>query len=115
MENMNRMLFGIGCAMDLRLRHVFGFLFVLLMCSDAVGAQRLMSPGVPVPSAVRTRLEPGLIALEREIEALRQGADPIVLELLPDVIIFHKAVDVALSYDEFIRTSEFEVADELLA
>ena len=101
--------------MDLRLRHVFGFLLVLLMCPDAMGAQRLMSPGVPIPSAVRTSLEPGLIALEREIEALRQKADPMALELLPDVIIFHKAVDVALRYDEFIRTNEFEVAEALLA
>ena len=115
MEKMNRMLSRIVSVMDLRLRHVLGFIFVFLMCQDAMAAQRLMSSGVPVPSAVRARLEPGLIALERAIEGLRQGANPLALELLPDVIIFHKAVDVALRYDEFIRTNEFEIADALLA
>jgi hypothetical protein len=115
METMNRTLLKTGSAITLRLGYVFVWIFVLMICTDTMGAQRLMSPGVPVPSAVRARLEAGLVALEREIEGLRQKAEPIALGLLPDVIIFHKAVDVALRYDEFIRTNEFEIADALLA
>src|SRR6266702_4458495 len=37
-----------------------------------------------------------------------------MIESLPDVQIFHKAVDWALRYDEFYRTNEVGIARRLL-
>ena len=96
-------------------RWLLGVFLAVFLCQDAFAAQRLMSPGLPVPSAVRSELERGLKVLGRKIDALQKDPTQIILELLPDVIIFHKAVDVALRYDEFIRASEFEIAESLLA
>jgi hypothetical protein len=39
---------------------------------------------------------------------------PTLLELLPDVEIFHKAVDWALRFDEFFKAQEFQTAKTLL-
>src|SRR5262249_37764421 len=50
-------------------------------------------PGIAVPPADRTELEAGVSELGKEIEALRTAlqAEPALLDLLPDVEIYHKA------------------------
>ena len=77
-------------------------------------AQRLMAPGIEVPSATRELLEAKLGSLELAIAGLRTSEDSAVVELIPDVEIFSKAVRTALDFDEFIRSSEFEIAEQLL-
>ncbi|RYD63730.1 MAG: hypothetical protein EOP84_33385, partial [Verrucomicrobiaceae bacterium] len=50
-------------------------------------------PGVVIPETDRTELTASVASLGKEIEALR--AMPAAAPLLPDVEIFHKAVDYA--------------------
>lgn len=73
-------------------------------------------PGISVPDADRAELEKGVLELGNEIETLRAdlSGKPASLELLPDVQIYHKAVDWALRYNEFYRTNEIQTARQLL-
>lgn len=74
-------------------------------------------PGVAIPDADRASLTEGAAALGREIESLRGSlkSKPDLLALLPDVEVFHKAVDWALRYDEFFNVKQVANAKELLA
>jgi pimeloyl-ACP methyl ester carboxylesterase len=73
-------------------------------------------PGMAVPREVRVELQRRVEELGGQIEQLRvaTAGKPGLLELLADVRIFHKAADWALTYDEFYRTNEFEIARQLL-
>jgi pimeloyl-ACP methyl ester carboxylesterase len=73
-------------------------------------------PGVAVPADVRADLQAGCDALGREIADLSTAlkARPRLLELLPDVQIYHNAVRYALAYNEFYGDKEFAVARGLL-
>jgi pimeloyl-ACP methyl ester carboxylesterase len=72
-------------------------------------------PGVAIPDADRKELEAGVAELGKEIEALRASLSgkPLV-ELLPDVQIYHNAVRYALTYNEFFNLKEVPVAKALL-
>lgn len=75
-------------------------------------------PGLTLPDGVRADLQSGVNALGQEIESLRVvlKTKPALLELLPDVQVFHKAVHDALAYNVFFKTNEFKVtAKSLLA
>lgn len=73
-------------------------------------------PGIPVPDADRQALQDGVKALEDQLAGLRTSLakKPALLELLPDVEIFYKAVDWALRFDEFFKAQEFQTAKTLL-
>ena len=73
-------------------------------------------PGVVIPATDRAELESGAAALGTEIESLRGAlkGKAALLELLPDVQIFHNAVRYALTYNEFFKTNETKVAQSLL-
>ena len=73
-------------------------------------------PGIPVPEPERQSLEAGLNSLSVEIKTLRSSLSkkPTLEALLPDVEIFHKAVEWALRYNEFFKPTEFSVAKSLL-
>jgi pimeloyl-ACP methyl ester carboxylesterase len=73
-------------------------------------------PGIVLKEAERGELEQGAAALGREIESLRAGLKnkPALLDLLPDVQVYHKAVDWALRYGEFFKPQEVAVARDLL-
>ncbi len=74
-------------------------------------------PGVAIPATDRKELEAAAAALGREIDGLRGSlkANPAMLALLPDVQIFHKAVDWALRYDEFMDVKQIASAKRALA
>ena len=78
--------------------------------------RRVPPPGVAILAEDRAELESGAAALGREIEALRVSlkGKPALLELLPDVQIYHNAVRYALAHDEFYHISQVEVARNLL-
>ncbi|MHA3775009.1 prolyl oligopeptidase family serine peptidase [Verrucomicrobiota bacterium sgz303538] len=70
-------------------------------------------PGIAVPDPERAELTASLEALGKEIAALR--SIPAAGALLPDVEIFHKAVDYALRYNEFMDAKQLAAAKPLLA
>ena len=78
--------------------------------SDQV--RRVPPPGVPVPDAVRSELTESVARLGTDLESLRTdvAGKPALLARLPDIQIYHKAVDWALRYDEFFRTNEVDSA-----
>ena len=82
----------------------------------AASVRRIPPPGIPISPGERTELEAGAAQLAREITLL-QGSltnQPALAELMPDVEIFHKAVDWALRYDEFYKSNEVAIAKNLL-
>jgi dienelactone hydrolase len=72
--------------------------------------------GVAIPPAIRTELSAGAAKLGLEIESLRAAlkSKPALLELLPDVQIFHNAVRYAVEDEIFSKTNEFASARALL-
>ncbi len=73
-------------------------------------------PGVAVPATDRAELEKTIAMLGKDIEFL-QGelkAKPELLQLLPDVQIFHNAARYALTYNEFFKTNEIKLAKDML-
>ena len=97
-------------------------LLTLLTCSPLLGQQnrgsikRIPPAGVPVPESDRKELESRVEQLGKEIADLRQSLakSPALLDLLPDVQIYHNAVRYALTYDEFFRADEIAKARTLL-
>lgn len=73
-------------------------------------------PGVAIPEAERRSLQSGADDLGKRIDGLRAAlkGKPALLELLPDVQIYHKAVSWALRYNEFHNAREAPVARDLL-
>ncbi len=76
-----------------------------------VPAGRVPPVGIALSESERTELQKGLTALGEAVESLRSTAPA---GLLPDVEIFHRAVAVALRYDEIYRTNEVASARILL-
>ncbi len=78
--------------------------------------RRIPPPGIRVPDEVRAELSAGVMSLGEDIAKLRGeiAGKPDLSRLLPDVEIFHKAVDWALRYDEFYNTNQFKIARALL-
>ncbi len=95
---------------------------VLFTCAAAPtdnafeGVKPVPPPGIAISETDRADLEKGVADLGKEIESVRVelGARPALLDLLPDAQIYHKAVDWALRYNEFYRTSEVQTARQLL-
>ncbi|MBI3414490.1 MAG: prolyl oligopeptidase family serine peptidase [Verrucomicrobia bacterium] len=84
----------------------------------AESVRRVPPPGVALAEADRAELDRGVTELGRTIETLRTDlrAKPALLELLPDIQIFHNAVRYALTYNEFFNaTNEVTGARALLA
>ncbi|HRE80254.1 MAG TPA: hypothetical protein PLN52_04360, partial [Opitutaceae bacterium] len=97
--------------------------FGLLISAVAALAQPASGPGpykrIPLPGIVltdteRRSLEAAASALQAEIVTLSAQLSPEGKALLPDVEVFHKAVDWALRYDEFFAPKEVEYARRLL-
>jgi len=99
-------------------------LLALLLLPTALLAQSplptvrpIPPPGIHVPDADRAELQAGVTALGKEIAALDQELQgkPELRALLPDVQIFHKAVDWALRYNEFFDPKHIVAAKNQLA
>jgi predicted peptidase len=72
--------------------------------------------GIELSATERTELAEGVKALGLEIDRVRTALarKKALLELLPDVQIYHNAVRYALTYDEFFHPKELAVARKLL-
>lgn len=102
----------------------FAFAFALVLpLAAAIAAEPqpeirpIPPPGIEIPAADRTELQAGADQLAAEIAAVRRElADkPKLLAELPNVEIFHKAVDWALRYGEFFEAKQVAVARDQLA
>ncbi|PAW88096.1 MAG: hypothetical protein B9S33_05285 [Pedosphaera sp. Tous-C6FEB] len=84
--------------------------------NKAESVRRIPPPGIPIAPAARDELQAGADALAKDIEALRNSlkGKAALLDLLPDVQIYHKAVDWALRHDEFYTTNEVAIARDML-
>ena len=84
--------------------------------AEAKTVPRMPPPGIAIPPAVKTELEDGVTALGKEIAELRVSlqAKPELLALLPDVEIYHKAVQYALDDNIFYKLNDFADARKLL-
>src|SRR5438046_622696 len=85
--------------------------------AEAPESNRRAPPvGIAVPEEVRGELEKGEAELGQQISELREvvKGNQKLQRLLPDVEIFHKAVQWPLLYSEFYRTNEFAMARALL-
>ncbi len=82
-------------------------------------AKLLPPAGIAIPDPDRTELTAATAALAANFAALRTeltaAKKTSLLALLPDVEIFHKAVDWPLRYDEFFSPKEVATARHLLA
>ena len=78
--------------------------------------RQIPPPGIAISASGRVELERAAAELKNEIESLRTSlkSKPALLELLPDVEIYHKAVHWALAYNEFYKSNEVAVARGLL-
>src|SRR5262245_34620665 len=100
---------------------------LVLVCASALSADgpgdnvpdkvRPVPPeGVKIADGDRQELQSGVEALGKEIADLRKALEkkPALLELLPDVQIFHNAVRYALTYNEFYDLKEVDTARKQL-
>jgi hypothetical protein len=73
--------------------------------------------GVAVSDADLKELRAGLDGLKKELDALPAAlkGKPALLDLIPDVEVYHKAVRYAVEYGEFFNPREVPVAKKLLA
>lgn len=78
--------------------------------------RRIPALGIEVAADDRKELESGLDALGRSIDGLAEKArkDAKTAELLPDVLIYQKAVHDALTYREFFNARDIPKAKALL-
>lgn len=97
-------------------RAVFVFLLVVSTHALAQPPKQIPPPGIELSASDRAELTNGVAALRREIDtlAMELATQPKLRERLPDVEIFHKAVDWALRYNEFFSAKEVEFARKLL-
>lgn len=79
--------------------------------------KKIPPPGYALVDRDRAELTAGADVLGRELAAAARdlAGEPRLLALLPDVEIFHKAVDWALRHDEFMAAKEVATARNLLA
>src|SRR5437879_4706503 len=115
----------------LRLRHgmkqTWRTVWVILFPAIALGAdgpadnvidkvRPVPPPGIQVPTADHQQLAQGVDQLGKAIAELRAAlkSKATLLELLPDVQIYHNAVRYALTYNEFFNPKEIVIAKTLL-
>ncbi len=96
---------------------VLAFVAALPAQTPPPPAKRLPPAGIAIPDTARAELTAGAAALRVEIDALalKLKTDPALSPLLPDVEVFHKAVDWALRYDEFFDAKQIATARKALA
>ena len=77
--------------------------------------RRVPRLGIEPSAEDREKLSQQLSQLGKKIDALRASSNALAHDLLPDVMIYHRAVDVALKHQEFFAPGDIKAAFELLA
>jgi len=76
--------------------------------------RRIPEVGVPVPDDRAASMRTTLGQLQEKIKKISAESDATMKALLPDVMIFERAVRCALDYNEFFDVKDFDKADDLL-
>lgn len=111
-----------------RIRSLICSFFLAILCTTAGHAEaadgiqdnitenvrRIPELGVEVPADRAATMRTQLKTLQEKIAAVRETKDATKIALLPDVMIFERAVRCALDYQEFFDVKEFDKADALL-
>ena len=84
--------------------------------NDPARVRPIPPPGIKIPAADRAALQKASDELGQQIQTLRADLEkkPALLDLLPDVQVFHNAVRYALKYNEFYSKDEIAAAGRLL-
>ncbi len=84
--------------------------------NTAENVRPIPPPGMAIPDDVRQKLSAEAASFSREIAALSKqlAKKPDLLALLPDVEIYHKAVDWALRYNQIYKKPEIKGAEDML-
>lgn len=77
--------------------------------------RRVPKAGVEVPAEKETALRIKLAELQKKIGELKTRKDARTVALLPDVMIFERAIRGALDYDEFFSVRDINKADVVVA
>lgn len=83
--------------------------------NNAATVRRIPQDGVAVPADREKSLRDGLSALQGVIGDLQKSTNATTQQLLPDVLIFERAVRVALDHHELFSPKDIDKADQLLA
>lgn len=81
---------------------------------DFPGVRRIPAEGVQITDKEEQELMIGLEGLAKTIDQLKLKEDQFTQDLLPDVLIYYKAVDYAVRYHEFFHLPEVALARNLL-
>ena len=100
----------------------FAFLLAAPVLADGAGdnlpdkVRRVPPPGVKIDDSERQQMETDVATLGRKIQTLKPqlASKPALLGFVPDVEIYHKAVEWALKYDEIFDVKEVAAAKKLL-
>ena len=76
--------------------------------------RRIPKEGVDVPADREAAMRGQLVSLQDKLKRLGQAKVPSVQALLPDIMIFERAVRVALDHKEFFDIKELDRGDALL-
>ena len=76
--------------------------------------RRIPAEGIAVPADREAKMRSALTGLQQKIAQIRSLNRADLTVLLPDIMIFERAVRCALDYNEFFDAKEFDRADDLL-
>lgn len=82
--------------------------------NEVAPVRRVPAIGIQIDAQDEQELRAGLQKLGKAVELLRRKHDQLTKDLLPDVLIYYKAVDYALNYHEFFTVKDISSAKSLL-
>lgn len=100
---------------------LIGYSILFMLCVQPAFAQqnvqtirRIPAIGIQIPDKEKQELATGLQGFSKIIGQLKSKRDKFTTDLLPDVLIYYKAVNYALKYQEFFNIKEVVSAQNLL-
>ncbi|WP_299291620.1 prolyl oligopeptidase family serine peptidase [uncultured Mucilaginibacter sp.] len=93
---------------------IFSVQFAFAQQKEPIEVRRVPAIGIQIPEADEKELETGLQEFAKTISQLKLKQDKFTASLLPDVLIYYKAIDYALKYHEFFHSEEVASAKKLL-
>lgn len=93
---------------------VFSGQLVFSQRTNTTEIRRIPPLGIQISDADEKELKAGLQEFAKTISQLKSKQDKFTVDLLPDVLVYYKAVDYALKYHEFFHLEEAASAKNLI-